>query len=48
MVYNLANYRYKDGKIYVQKWWIFFTCIDEGPYSFMEGVKIVNRLAGAE
>lgn len=48
MTYNLGDYRYKNGKIYQRVWWIFFRCIDEGPHSYMEGVRLVNVAAGVE
>ena len=48
MMYNLGDYRYNKGKIYQRVWWIFFRCIDRGPYSYMEGVRKVNKLARVE
>lgn len=46
MIYNLGRYRWKNFKIYKQVWWIFYKCIDEGPYSREMGVRKVNELCG--
>ena len=48
MRYNLGNYRYDNGKVYVKWWWFIYRVIDEGPMSYMDGVKMVNSLAGVE
>ena len=48
MVYNLCNYRYKNGKIYQKVWWFIYRCIDSGPYTYLEGVKQVNAHCNAE
>ena len=42
MIYNLGDYRFKNGKIYHKRWWFIFKCIDKGPYTYLEGVKQVN------
>lgn len=44
MTYNLGIYRSRNGKIYKKWWWFIYICIDKGPYSFLDGVKEVNRL----
>ncbi len=46
MKYNLCDYRYSNGKIYKRWWWFIFDCIDNGPHTYMEGVKIINNLCG--
>ena len=46
MVYNLGNFRYKNGKIYKKVWWIFFRCVDTNHCSYLNGVRKVNRLCG--
>jgi hypothetical protein len=48
LVYNVGNYRSHRGKIYKKVWWFIYKCIDKGPYSFMEGVRIVNDLNAVE
>ena len=44
MRYNLGNYRYDNGKIYKKVWWFFYKCIDHGPYDYLRGTCIVNKL----
>ena len=46
MPYNLGDYRYNKGKIYQQVFWFWYTCIDSGPYTYMQGVREVNELCG--
>lgn len=46
MLYNLGNYRYSKGKIYKQVWWFIYRCVDHGPYTYLNGVRIVNTLGG--
>ena len=48
MIYNLGKYRWKNFRIYKQVWWLFYKCIDKGPYSFEVGVRKVNDLCGVE
>lgn len=48
MTYNLGNYRSKNGKIYRKLWWFIYVRIDDGPYSFLGGVREVNRLCDVE
>lgn len=46
MIYNLSNYRYKNGCIYKQ-WFLFiYLKIEDNSLSYMEGVRRVNYLAG--
>ncbi len=44
MQYNLGEYRYDNGKIYEHKFLWFYNLIDNGPYTYLEGVDIVNAL----
>ena len=46
MRYNLGDYRYDKSKIYRKCLWFIFECIDQGPYTYAEGVKVVNGLCG--
>ena len=39
-VYTLRNYRFKNGKIYHKRWFMY-KCIDKGPYTDVEGIKQV-------
>jgi hypothetical protein len=48
MTYNLGNYRSKKGKIYRRWWWFIYICINKGPYSYLGGVRMVNKLCDAE
>jgi len=48
MTYNLGRYRWKNFKIYEQIRWIFYKCIDKGPYSRDVGIRKVNKLCGID
>ena len=48
MLYNLGNYRYNRGKIYKQVFWFIYKCIDNGLYTYLQGVKKVNTLCNVE
>jgi hypothetical protein len=45
MIYNLGNYRYKNGSIYRKVWWIFYKRIIQSNFNYLKGVRIVNNLA---
>ncbi len=50
MRYNLGNYRYENGGILVRKRFLkifhYYSCIDSGPYSYLDGVRRVNSICG--
>jgi hypothetical protein len=46
MTYKLNDYKYKNGKIYKKILWVFYKCIDKGPYGYDVGVRKINQLCG--
>jgi len=48
MVYNLGNFRYKNGKIYKKVWWFIYRCWDSDHCGYLDGVRKVNKLCGIE
>ncbi len=46
MTYNLGNYKYYKFKLYKKIFWFIYKCIDKGPYSYLVGVRKVNKLCG--
>ena len=46
MQYNVGRYRYDKGNIYKQVWWFIYKRIEKGNYTYMQGVRKVNKLAG--
>lgn len=44
MQYNVGNYRYDKGNIYKRVWWFIYKHIEKGTFTYMQGVRKVNRL----
>lgn len=46
--YNLGKFRAHNSKIYQEIEQSFYICIDDGPYSFIDGIRKVNNLVHEE